>query len=87
MLRITRSIKDGTVWLKLEGKLAADWVEECRLAYAADATSGRRPVLDLSEVTFVDRDGLKLLRQFETEGVLIPLRSNFVAELLRTEHS
>jgi len=85
MLRITRLLKDGTVWLRLEGKLAAEWVTECRDACAGDLTHGRRPSLDLSAVTFVDRDGVQLLRQLAQEGVAIPLRSNFVAELLNLE--
>jgi anti-anti-sigma regulatory factor len=85
VLRITRSIRDGTVWLKLEGKLAADWVEECRSACAAEAAQGRSPMLDLSDVTFVDRNGMQLLAQLTQAGLSIPLRSSFVAELLRLE--
>lgn len=85
MLRISRSIKDGTVWLILEGKLAADWVEEFRSACAAEKARGNTPALDLSEVTFVDRDGVQLLLQLTREGLSLPLRSNFVAELLRRE--
>ncbi|MBI5863513.1 MAG: hypothetical protein HZB38_03175 [Planctomycetes bacterium] len=85
MLRISRSVKDGTVWLKVEGKLASDWVAEFRSACDAETTQGRTPLLDLSEVTFVDREGLDLLRRLGQEGFQIPIRSNFVAELLRSE--
>ncbi|MFO0838818.1 MAG: STAS domain-containing protein [Phycisphaerae bacterium] len=85
MLRITRSTKDGTVWLKLEGKLAADWVEECRATCAAETTQGLSPCLDLTEVTYVDRAGAELLCRLAREGLRFPLRSNFVAELLRLE--
>src|SRR5262245_369421 len=87
VLRITRSTKDETAWLKLEGKLAGPWVDECRASYHEAVTSGERPILDLSEVTFVDHRGLELLRQLVADGVRIPLRSNFVAELLRLEQS
>lgn len=85
MLRISRSIRDGTVWLKLEGKLAADWVEECRSACAAETAEGRSPLLDLSEVSYIDRDGVQLLSHLSREGLRMPLRSNFVAELMRQE--
>ncbi|MCC6359886.1 MAG: hypothetical protein IT450_14170 [Phycisphaerales bacterium] len=85
MLRITRSIKAGTVWLILEGKLAADWVEECRSACALEKARGHTPALDLSEVTFVDREGVQLLFQLAREGLSFPLTSNFVNELLRRE--
>lgn len=87
MLRITNSTKDGIAWLKLEGKLVGPWVVECRSACARDASLGRRLALDLSEVTFVDADGVHLLRQLVEQGVDIPVRSNFVAELLRSERS
>lgn len=87
MLRITRSVQDGTVCLKLEGKLAAEWVEAFRSACAAEMEHGLRPVLDLSDVAFVDREGLQLLRRLETEGVRVQSRSNFVAELMRLERS
>lgn len=87
MLRITRSTKDGTEWLKLEGKLVGPWVDECRTACARETGHGRRPALDLSEITFVDADGVQLLRELVEQGVDIPVRSNFVAELLRLERS
>jgi anti-anti-sigma regulatory factor len=85
LLRITRSTKDGTEWLKLEGKLVGPWVEECRAACARGTDHGRRLALDLSEVTFVDADGVHLLRELVEQGAEIPVRSNFVAELLRLE--
>jgi hypothetical protein len=85
VLRITRHTKDGTVWLKLEGKLAGPWVNVCGSACASEVSAGRRPALDLADVTFVDRDGLHLLRQLAEEGLAMPVRSNYVAELLRLE--
>ncbi|MCG3127258.1 MAG: hypothetical protein CHACPFDD_02116 [Phycisphaerae bacterium] len=87
MLRITSSTKDGTAWLKLEGKLVGPWVDECRMACARETGRDRRLALDLSEITFVDADGVRLLRELVEQGVDIPVRSNFVAELLRLERS
>lgn len=87
MLRITSSTKDGTAWLKIEGKLVGPWVDECRAACAQNNRSGRRLSLDLSEITFVDADGVRLLRELVEQGVEIPVRSSFVAELLRLEKS
>jgi hypothetical protein len=87
LLRITSLRKDGTVWLKLEGKLVGPWVDECRAACARETGHGRRPALDLLEVTFVDADGVHLLRELIEQGAEIPARSNFVAELLRLERS
>jgi anti-anti-sigma regulatory factor len=87
LLRITRSTKDGTLWLKLEGKLVGPWVDECRTACTRETGRDRRLALDLSEVTFVDSDGVHLLRLLVEQGVDIPVCSNFVAELLRLEKS
>ncbi|MCK6456409.1 MAG: STAS domain-containing protein [Phycisphaerae bacterium] len=87
MLRITRETKDGTVWLRLEGKLVGPWVDECRSACAQETANGRRMALDLSQVTFVDRAGVHLLHQLAESGVELPLCTSFVAELLRLEES
>ena len=87
MLRITRVTKDNAIWLRLEGKLAGQWVDEFRSAFAAASLSGEPPSLDLSEVSFVDRTGQDFLQQLALDGVPMPLRSNFVAELLRLEQS
>lgn len=85
MLRITRSIQEGAVWLKLEGKLAADWVAECRAICAAELQSACAPALDLSDVSFVDGAGAELLRELTRAGFRCPRRSNFVAELMGWE--
>lgn len=87
MLRITRSEKDGTIWLRLEGKLMGPWVDEFRATVAREASGKNRLNLDLDEVIFVDAEGLRLLRELTHLGHHIPKRSNFVAELLRTEVS
>lgn len=87
MLRITSSTKDRAAWLKIEGKLVGPWVDECRTACARETGHGRRLALDLSEVTFVDADGVHLLRELVEQGAEIRARSSFVAELLRLERS
>ncbi len=85
MLRITNSglsAAGGTV--KLEGKLLRPWVEEVRnLFIAADPQT--HPRLDLSCITFVDREGTELLRQLVRKGVQIESCSPFVAELLQLD--
>lgn len=87
MLRITRSMRDATVWLELEGRLAGAWVDEARETCRRESTGGRPLALDLSKVSFVDGRGLKLLRELAADGVTMPLRSNFVVELMRLENS
>lgn len=85
MLRFTNSMKDGTAWLKIEGKLVGPWVAECRAACAGWIDRDRPLALDLTEVSYVDADGVRLLRELVEQGVEIPVRSSFVSELLRLE--
>ncbi len=85
MLRITRSMADGAVRLRVEGKLVGPWVDECRAACARETVEGRPLALDLADITYVDADGVQLLRELVEQGVEIPVRSRFVAELLRLE--
>lgn len=82
MLRITttRSADAGT--LKVEGRLAGLWVRE--LSRAATAARAERPrvVLDLGEVTFVDSEGIALLRALREGGIALAGCSSFVASLI-----
>ncbi len=84
MLRIEKVGDDAaTVILKLEGRIVAQWVtvldEECQRVL-------RRPtplVLDVAGVTFVDRDGVAMLRKMRNERVQLVNGSVFLRELLR----
>ena len=70
MLKISTLNDPDHVRLKLDGKLAGPWVEE--LARAWESTTGgseRRPiVVNLSEVTFIDADGKRLLARMFQQG-------------------
>ncbi|MBI5764804.1 MAG: hypothetical protein HZA51_14910 [Planctomycetes bacterium] len=85
MLRITRFAKDGTTWLRLEGKLMGPWVEHVRTTVDQETARCNCIHFDLSELTFVDAAGLLLLRELSSCGHDLSLRSNFVTELLRAE--
>jgi len=90
MLRITTSNENGTVWIKLEGKLVGPWVEACRQECARLSRSGAPPRVDLSAVGFVDSAGEEFLRELAGASA-IGRSSSFVEELLRprtsaTEH-
>lgn len=84
MLRITR-VREGeaVTELKLEGQVAGDWVplleQECR----ASAERGRKVVLDLVDVTFVDRGGVDSLRRLRETGVEWVGASWWIEDLLR----
>jgi hypothetical protein len=65
--------------LRLEGHLGGPWVDElchsCRCVMAA----GKGLTLDLSGVSFVSRDGVKLLRKLQEAAVELKNCSPLVA--------
>jgi anti-anti-sigma regulatory factor len=83
VLRITRidPIEDPET-VKVEGRVAGPWVEELsRIAERALAESPR-VVVDLSGVTFVDREGIELLRNLRARCAGLHGSSSYVAALL-----
>ena len=86
MLRITRfSQEDSETRLKLEGKLVGLWVEELRRVCRAEDPRPGSLHLDLSAVTYVDGEGLRLLREVLGCGAFLTSCSGLVAELLHGE--
>jgi anti-anti-sigma regulatory factor len=74
----------GATTLVLEGRLIGPWVEELRHSCekALDSTTGL--ILDLGRVTFIDREGIGLLRKLADRHAQVTNCSAFVAEQLRT---
>jgi anti-anti-sigma regulatory factor len=70
MLRVTKSEEADATCFKLEGKLTSCWVdvlEQCWVQAAAEY-SGKRMVVDLSAVTYVDGRGTELLGRMYRDG-------------------
>ena len=71
MLRISRmECEDGSVRLKLEGRLVGAWVglleQTCQIHRRERGTP---LILDLADVGFADQEGWKLLTCLEKQGV------------------
>ncbi len=84
MLRIEKMGEDAaTVILKLEGRIIGQWVaaleEECERVLRGP----KRLVLDVAEVTFIDRDGVATLGKIKDERMQLVNCSPFLRELLR----
>ncbi len=63
MLRITTMTDDGqTVHLKVEGRVVGDWVPELDQLCGACLSQKKQIVLDFSEVTYIDRRGIEVLK-------------------------
>jgi anti-anti-sigma regulatory factor len=84
VLRITREDpRDGSVILKLEGRLTGPWtIELDRVAGDSLGGSGRL-LLDLSGVMFVDGVGADLLRALRARGATLSGGSPYVTALLK----
>ena len=82
MLRIERVQNgDGETTVRAIGRLAGPWIGELERSVADLGTV----VLDLTDVSFVDRDGIEFLRTLQRLK-LVDLRcSAFVAEQINTD--
>lgn len=87
MLRISVLNDAGITRLKLEGKLAHEWVHEARKAWArlSEMNGESEIVVDLVNVSFVDDAGHRLLAEMRhAEAELIgsgPLMSALIDEI------
>jgi anti-anti-sigma regulatory factor len=72
MLRITfQEDPEGTT-LKLEGKISGPWVNELERSWTEHPSEGSKQVtVDLSDVTYIDPEGKRLLARMMGEGVYL----------------
>ena len=71
--------------LHLEGHLVGPWVEQLQLSCEQVLGEGKQLTLDLTAVSFADRDGVALLRELKAKGVVITNCSPFIAHQLKDE--
>ena len=86
MLRIAiRSIPDQDTWI-LEGRLAGQVVEELSEAWkkTRDERRGRKSVVDLVNVTFVDERGERALAEIMADGAEFVVRGVYTKDLLES---
>lgn len=92
MLRISVLNEPGITRLKLEGKLAHEWVNEARKAWATlTEMNGAEFVVDLLNVSFVDDAGRKLLAEMRHSNAELigagPLISALIDEIEDAENT
>ena len=83
MLRIQRSA-NGKVVFTLSGRIEAEHVEELQRVFALE-TVDRLLVLDLKDVTLVDRDAVKYLARREANGVELQNCPPYIREWIERE--
>ncbi len=84
VLRITKIAEDSsTVTMKLEGKLASDWVPLLEGECLTCLKENRKVLLDFSEVTFVDGRGAEMVNKLAGEGIKVVDCCELIKELLK----
>jgi anti-anti-sigma regulatory factor len=84
MLKLTPlSNSDGTVVLKLEGKLLAAWIAELHRTITELGVADDAIHLDLSTLSFIDAAGARVLNELIENGAVVRAASGFVAALLK----
>jgi anti-anti-sigma regulatory factor len=70
MLRVTQSLDGAQRTIKVEGRLAAEWVKELDDCWqiADDTSTGRELIVDLTSATFIDAKGKALLAKMYARG-------------------
>ena len=83
MLKISRPEPEShsASW-KLEGRLIGPWVAELRQVADTALSESGGLTLDVSDVSFVDRQGEDLLRELIARRVRLERPSGFLRELL-----
>lgn len=84
MLRITiTETQTETRWI-LQGQLVGPWVNELRRCWKAEHTreSRKRSVVDLNDVTGIDRSGERLLRAMSKTGAALISNGMYTKHLL-----
>jgi ABC-type transporter Mla MlaB component len=84
MLRITIAEMATEQRWTLEGRLVGPWVGELRTCWKKRhrAQNGRTCTVDLSEVTFIDKGGQRLLRTMSKEGTQFIATGMYIKHVL-----
>ena len=90
MLRVTIDRDVSLITLKLEGRIAGEWVGELERAWLEEAGRSRLTSIDLTGVTFVDEEGKKLLGRMVEGGSNLYatdcMNRSIIEEITRKRH-
>jgi anti-anti-sigma regulatory factor len=79
----TERARGENVILRLEGRLASEWVDEFARAVSDAMTGEARVTLDLDGLSFADTRGVALIRDAATRGVRLVGGSEFIGALIK----
>ena len=83
MLRITHTTEGSDTTLKLEGRIVSNWVPLLREECLRILKEQKRLWLDFSGVTFVDKQGVEMLRGIAGKEIKVTNCSPLIEALLQ----
>lgn len=83
MLKITRAV-NGEVVIKLSGRMDLENIAELETLVRKEA-DGRRIVLDLKDLTLVDRDAVRFLECCESDSIRLMNCPPYIREWIARE--
>jgi anti-anti-sigma regulatory factor len=86
MLKIQMSAKNEEVVYRLSGRMDAENVAELQSVLSSEV-DGRRRVLDLRELTLVDRDAVRFLERCEADRMKLKNCPAYVRTWILTERN
>ena len=84
MLRITITDTATEQRWTLQGRLVAPWADELKASWkcACQTNQGRRCIVNLDEVTFIDKRGERVLRSMSSKGAQLVASDVYVNHVL-----
>ena len=84
MLRISKLCENPSgLRLKLEGRIVSEWVSILEEQILECLKKNQKVLLDFSELRFVDKDGVEMLRRMPSEKIEIINCPGFIEEFLK----
>ena len=84
MLRVQRSVKRGKLTFTLAGRLNAEQVAEMEALFRSEA-GNQEIVLDLKDLTLVDRDAVRFLERCKAENIKLKNSPAYIREWITRE--
>ena len=84
MLKITVATTATEERWTLHGRLVAPWVNELKLSWKREhhPTPGRKCIVNLDQVTFIDQSGERMLRSMSNQGAQFVAGDVYVKHVL-----
>jgi len=84
VLRISKLCENPSgLRLKLEGRIVSEWVSILEEQILECLKKTQKVLLDFSELRFVDKDGVEMLRRMPSEKIEIINCPGFIEEFLK----